>query len=87
MLLAWGWDSCAEELALLLKLLKETCPATGEWTLLLFCLWHIEKERLITVIFSLELKVTLFFLKLAQPPGNGHCCFSVYGREREKKKD
>ena len=65
MLLAWGWDSCAEELALLLKLLKETCPATGEWTLLLFCLWHIEKERLITVIFSLELKVTLFFPKIS----------------------
>ena len=86
-LLAWGWDSCAEELALLLKLLKETCPATGECTLLLFCLWHREKERLITVIFSLELKGILFSLKLAQPPGNGHCCFSVYEeRERERKR-
>ena len=41
-------------------------PATWEWTLLFFCLWKGErkKERLITVIFSLELKVILFLLKL-----------------------
>ena len=44
-LLTWGWGSCAEDLVLLLKLVKETCPANGEWMLLLFCSWKRERER------------------------------------------